>query len=180
MQQDVKYMVTFALATLERNWETDSANTGMMPKTDQLTIYSQHTYINTSTNLTRILKSYMKREFLSKAWKRITGRQIHLFIGYKSAYGTQYRIETLLLLALWSLRWPYCVKNETFTYSKDFIQGTLYNIFAYSPSKEIFSGHIIFMRFLNISSLGDWIKFSYFMQCLRLWRICRKHCIVVM
>ena len=122
MQQDVKYMVTFALATLERNWETDSANTGMMPKTDQLTIYSQHTYINTSTNLTRILKSYMKREFLSKAWKRITGRQIHLFIGYKSAYGTQYRIETLLLLALWSLRWPYCVKNETFTYSKDFIQ----------------------------------------------------------
>ena len=42
-QQDVKYMVTFILATLERNWEKDSANTGTMPKTDQITMNSQHT-----------------------------------------------------------------------------------------------------------------------------------------
>ena len=34
----------------------DSANTGTMPKTDQITMNSQHTYTNTNTNLTRILK----------------------------------------------------------------------------------------------------------------------------
>ena len=33
-QQDVKYMVTFILATLERIWEKGSANIGTMPKTD--------------------------------------------------------------------------------------------------------------------------------------------------
>ena len=32
-QQDVKHMVTFILATLKRNWEKNSANTGTMPKT---------------------------------------------------------------------------------------------------------------------------------------------------
>ena len=54
-QQDVKYMVKFILATLERNWEGDSANTGTMPKIDQITMNWQHPYTNTNTNLTKIL-----------------------------------------------------------------------------------------------------------------------------
>ena len=55
-QQDVKYMVKFILATLESNWERDSANTGTMHKIDQITINWQHKYTNTNTNLTKILK----------------------------------------------------------------------------------------------------------------------------
>ena len=41
-QQDVKHTMIFILATLERNWEKDSANTGTMPKTDQITMNSAH------------------------------------------------------------------------------------------------------------------------------------------
>ena len=44
------------IGNLERNWEKDSTNTGTMPKTDQITMNSQHKYTNTNTNLTRILK----------------------------------------------------------------------------------------------------------------------------
>ena len=55
-QQNVKYMVTFILATLKRNREKDSVNTSTIAKKDQITINSQHTYTNTNTNLTKILK----------------------------------------------------------------------------------------------------------------------------
>ena len=114
-QQHVKYMVAFILATLQRNWEKDSANTGTMPKTDRIKwIRSTHTQTPT-----RIWQRYwrldIKREPTSKAWKRIMGIQIHMLIRYKSAIETQYRAETLPTWALWSVHWPHSVKYGSFT-----------------------------------------------------------------
>ena len=92
----------------------DSANTSTMAKTDQIAMNSQRPYTNTNTNLTKYWSFDIKRESTSKAWKRVMRRQIHLFTGYKSTYGTQYRIETLRTWVLWSLGRHYCVKYGTF------------------------------------------------------------------
>ena len=74
MQQDVKYMVTFILATLERNWEKDLAKAGTMPKIDQITMNSQYTHKYQHEFWQGYLSFDIKRESISKAWKRIMGR----------------------------------------------------------------------------------------------------------
>ena len=43
------------------------SNTGMMPKTDQITMNLQHTYTGTNMNLTRILSIDIKWKSTSKA-----------------------------------------------------------------------------------------------------------------
>ena len=43
------------------------------------------------------------------------GKQIHLFFGYKAAYGIKCRTETLQMWALLRRHRTRCVKYETFT-----------------------------------------------------------------
>lgn len=66
-------MMIFISAVLEWSSEKDSTNTCIMPTTDQIIMNSQLAYTNTNTTLAR---------------ERIMRRQIHLFIGHKSTYGT--------------------------------------------------------------------------------------------
>ena len=74
------------------------------------------------------------------------GRQIHLFIEYKSPHGTHYRIETLPMWVLWSLRGPHCLKYGTFL----------------SPGKDIYSGHTISSAFSEHFCFGRLDEISIF------------------
>ena len=149
-QQDVKYMVTFILTTLERNWEKKKDAKNRPDNNELAAQIHKH-------QPTRIWQRYwsfdIKRESTSKAWKRIMRRQIHLFVGYKSTYGTHYRIETLRTWALYSLCLHHCVKYEL-----------LLNL----PIRTLSVDLSFPVRFLNITVLGDWMKFPCFTHCLHL------------
>ena len=111
-----------------------------------------------------ILKTHLHQKHEKEFWE---DKFICLFLTkvpaglIKYRINREYRIETLRTWALWS-----------------FVELTMWNTnLLLNLPVTIFSVDTpVPVHFLNISALGDWMKFLYFMQCLHLWRFCWKHC----